>query len=52
MKPEKSLVSSSSNSQMLEASGIRASEKLSGEITRPVSQNESALLTKQFGAEV
>ena len=46
-KSQKSLASSSSNSQTPEASGIRASEEVSGETTRPVLQNESALSTKQ-----
>ena len=47
MKSQKSLASSSSNSQTPEASGIRASEEVSRETTRPVSQNESAFSTKQ-----
>ena len=47
MKSQKSLVSSSSNSQTQEASGIRASEEVSTETTRPVSQNVSAFSTKQ-----
>ena len=46
MKSQKSLASSSSNSQTPEASGIRASEEVSRETTRPVSQNESAFSTK------
>ena len=47
MKSQKSLASSSSNSQTPETSGIRASEEVSGETTRPVSQNESAFSIKQ-----
>ena len=48
MKSQKSLgSSSSSNSQTPEASGIRASEEVSRETTRPVLQNESAFSTKQ-----
>ena len=47
MKSQKSLASSSSNSQTPESSGIRASEEVSRVTTRPVSQNESAFSTKQ-----
>ena len=47
VKSQRSLASSSSNSQTPEASGIRASEGVSRETTTPVSQNESAFLTKQ-----
>ena len=47
MKSQKSLASSSSNSQTPESSGIRASEEVSKVTTRPVSQNESAFSTKQ-----
>ena len=47
MKSQKSLASSSSSSQSTEASGIRASEGVSRETTRPVFQNESAFSTKQ-----
>ena len=47
MKSQKSLASSSSSSQSTEASGIRASEEVSRETTRPVFQNESAFSTKQ-----
>ena len=47
MKSRKSLASSSSNSQTPETSGITASEEVSRETPRPVSQNESAFSTKQ-----
>ena len=47
MKSQKSLASLSSNSQTPKASGIRASEEVSRETTRPVLQNESAFSTKQ-----
>ena len=47
MKSQKSLASSSSNSQTPKASGIRAAEEVSRETTRPVLQNESAFSTKQ-----
>ena len=46
MKSQKSLASSSSNSQTPEASGIRASEEVSRETTRPVSQNEYGFLNQ------
>ena len=39
MKSQKFLASSSSNNQTPEASGKRALEKVSGETTRPDSQN-------------
>ena len=48
MKSQMSLASSSSDSQTPKASGIRASEKVSGETIRPVSHlNEWAFSTKQ-----
>ena len=50
MKSQKSLASSLSkhaHSQTSEASDIRASEEVSGKITRPESKNESAFSTKQ-----
>ena len=47
MKSQKSLASSSSNSQTPEALGIRASEEIWRETTRAVSQNESAFSTKK-----
>ena len=47
MKSQKSRASSSLNSQTPEASGIRASEEVLRETTRPVPQNESVFSTKQ-----
>ena len=51
MKSQKSLASLSSNSQTPEASGIRASEEVSRETTKPVSQNKWAFSTKQFRSQ-
>ena len=47
MKSQKSLASPSSNSKTPEATDIRASEEVSSETTRPVSQNESVFSIKQ-----
>ena len=47
MKSQISLASSSSNSRIPEATDITASEEVSSETTRPVSQNESAFSIKQ-----